>query len=172
MKKIYLISTNFLKENSTVNLNVEDSLLRNSILEAQNIQLKSTLGTTLFSHILTLVEEGDIGEVGYEKYKTLLDEYIVPQVLYWTIFHCLPFLNFKFNNKNVGKQNSENTDPASLEEVRYLSNLTKDKAEFYSEQTTKFLRKNYSVYPEYTSTDNCGLTHPAKSNYSTGMALD
>ena len=170
--KIYLISTNYLKDNSTINLNVEDSLIKNAIQEGQKINIQQVLGTTLYEKILTLVEDDDIGDAGNEAYATLLTDYIQPSLMYWSLFHSLPFTNYKITNKNIGTQSSDNSTPVELNELKYLTALTKDKAEYYSELMRKYIVKNNTDYPEFCTSDNCGLIHPAGSSYNCGMVLD
>jgi len=170
--KVYLISTNYLKDNSTINLNVEDSLIKNAILEGQRINIQQMLGTSLYDKIIELVGDDSIDDSINVNYKSLLTTYIQPCLTYWAQYHSIPFLNYKINNKNIGQQSSENTEPAELDEVKYLTSLVKDKAEFYTELGTKYLKKNTTLFPEFTTSDNCGLIHPNKTNYSSGMCLD
>ena len=69
MNTIYLISTQFLKENTPINDNVADYLLNAAIRDAQTINLQQVTGTKLYKKVLNLVENGTISDEINAKYK-------------------------------------------------------------------------------------------------------
>ena len=78
-------------------------------------------------------------------------------------------------NKGVMVRSGENSQPASLEEVQAQYNYWKQKAEWQSERTTKFLQENATttVYADYyASTVTGDDLIPNATNFTTSIFLD
>ena len=75
-------------------------------------------------------------------------------------------------NKSVSGQNSDNSQPIDLEELKYLQAQLRDKAEFYTQRLADHLLANMTLYPEYTSADNIDDIKPSSNSYFAGMQLD
>jgi hypothetical protein len=82
-------------------------------------------------------------------------------------------INYKYFNKAVGVQNADNMNPASIDEIQYIRNESKNKAEWYAQRLTLFLMENNTTYPLYLNQTNVGIdTIFAKmNNYTSGMVL-
>ena len=112
--KVLFISAEYLRENSIINGNVDSKLLEPYITMAQNIHIEAIVGTKLYNELVD-----DIGSITALN-KTLLDDFIQPALIQWTMYEALPFINYKFTNKSVSTNNSDNADPVGLEEIHYL----------------------------------------------------
>lgn len=169
MKKIYLVSTAVLKQQSIINDNVADELLSNAIYEAQSIDCQQILGSKLYNRIIELVEDGTISE--HTDYKYLLDEYIQNIVIYAATLRATVYIRFKVMNKSVSGQNSDNSNPVSLDELEYLRNSINNDLQFFQKRLQDFLTSNRSLYPEYEICSCDGELNPQKNVYRTSLVI-
>jgi hypothetical protein len=170
--KVYFISEQYLKDNTSISMNVEPQLLNIAIQDAQNIHIQPLLGGTLYKKLCDLIVDGTIGATANEKYKTLLDDYVAPATSQWALAECLPYIRWKLMNKSVSSQQSDNTTPADLEEIKFLKAELRNKAEFYGERIVDHLKANYTLYPEYIDLTNSENMPPNGNAYFGGIQLD
>lgn len=171
MQTIYLISTNTLKQNTPINDNVADYLLNAAIRDAQTINLQQTTGTRLYKKILQLVADNTIKTPENEAYKTLLDDYIQPLVLNYALVYAIPAIRFKLMNVGVVSQSSENSTPTSLQEMQYVVDDARNKAEYYATLLSDYLKANYKTYPEYYANKAIDEKRPTCTQYTSGLVL-
>lgn len=171
MKQIFLISTQDLKDYSIISDNVEDSLLSNAILEAQDINLQSLLGTKLYKKILQLIDDDQIALSQNSYYKTLLDEYCTKIVLYAALHRAIPYVHYKIVNKGITTQSSEYSTTTSIQEMEFLMDKIKNDLEFFSNRMTKYLLANIRFYPEYMSATSIDDMIPNVQPYRTSMVI-
>lgn len=151
--KILFIDVNYIKERSSVMENVEEKFIANHILEAQEIHIQEILGSNLYYSLLNDFNT-DTNTFSLPKYKTLVEEYIQPCLLYYTLYESLDDLYAKVTNKSILIQNSENSTPIS---EAYLTKRKADflnKAEYFSTRLTNYLIDNKNIYTEYLSSSN------------------
>tara|TARA_R110000782_G_scaffold71112_1_gene142704 strand:+ start:117 stop:632 length:516 start_codon:yes stop_codon:yes gene_type:complete len=166
--KVLMLTADYYKRNSVVNLNVDEELLHPQIIKAQNMRIEKILGTNLFDTVLT--------EIDAQSYTariiTLLEDYIQPALVEWVTYTALPYLNYKITNKSISKKSSDNSEPSDLNEVNYLRQNIRDDAEYYSERITKFLESNKDIYTEYINGNtDCDDIKPSKLNFISGIYL-
>lgn len=168
-KKIYLISTSVLKENSVICANVDDSLLLNAIIEAQDIELQQTLGTQLYNRILNDIDEDSLAG----DYKSLVDDYCQNFVCYFAVYHAIPSISIKIKNKGTVRENSEWSQDSTFQEMSYLRKDIQDKAEFYAQRLSDYLQANKDSFPEYKANCGCcGDVAPKRNQYRSGLVLE
>lgn len=172
MERIYLISTQDLKDFTPVNDNVDDSLLHNAILEAQEINLQELLGTKLYKKILSLVKNDEINLPANAKYKELLDEHITKVVLYAALYRAIPYIHYKVVNKGITTQFSTESSTTTINEMEFLMDKVKNDMEFFANRLSRFLLANTQVYPEYMSATQIDDMIPDVTPYRTSMVLD
>jgi len=68
---VLFISETKLKENTAITENTDSSELRFCIQQAQQIFLQESLGTNLYQKLQDVVDNGDINNATYVKYKEL-----------------------------------------------------------------------------------------------------
>ena len=88
------------------------------------------------------------------RWKTLLDDYIVPMGIWFTQVDYIPFASYQIKNGGMYKHRSENADSVSKEEVDYLVEKARTNAEWYSRRFIDFMSFNQTLYPEYTNNIN------------------
>lgn len=172
MNKVYLISTQNLKDSSIINNNVDDSLLHNAILEAQEIELQQILGTRLYKYIIGLVEDGTISLPINSEYKQLLDEYCTKVVVYAAMLRAIPYIHYKVMNKGVQTQNSENSSTTSISEMEFIMDKIKNDLEFFSTRLSTYLLANREKFPEYSFVKTIDEIAPEPQQYRSAMVMD
>jgi hypothetical protein len=78
---VYFISTTYLKDNTPLNENVDDKLLKSAIKEAQEIYIRDVIGSGIYNELQTQAYANTLTALNV----TLLDSYIAPCVKYYTL---------------------------------------------------------------------------------------
>lgn len=169
MARVLLISEKTLKENSVINNNVDGMYVLPAIEFSQDAGLQPIIGTKLYNRLMDMVEDGTIGN--NEDYKYLLDEYITPFLLNKVTAEIQIPLAFKLRNQGVVQQTGENTYVPSLKDMQYVTQNYENKANFYGNRLSDFLRANRSKYPEYCKIDSCADMPSDSGAYKTGLYL-
>lgn len=169
MARVFLISTATMKKNSVVNNNVDDMYLLPSIEIAQDAGLQPLLGTKLYNKLMDLVADGSI--TGATDYKYLLDEYIAPYLINKATADIIIPLSYKLRNQGMIQQTGENTYAPSLRDTQYVIQNYENKANFYGNRLSDYLKANRSKYPEYCKIDSCADMPSDSGAYKTGIYL-
>lgn len=168
MANVIFISEQYIKDSSYIDENVDVKLLRNNILETQDIRIRDIVGTGLYDELKTQVQAGTKTALN----NTLLDDYIKPALKYWVLHDSALILTFKVMNKSIVKRNSENSETIETADLDRLMDHFKNRAEYYSERITKYLIENESSYPLFTNPGNgVDTVHPKMNNYTQGLHL-
>lgn len=169
MAKVLLVSEQTLKKNSVINNNVDGMYLLPAIEYAQDAGLQPIIGTKLYNKLMDLVEDGSI--TGATDYKLLLDEYVTPYLINKVTADVQIPLVYKVRNQGVVQQTGENTYVPSLKDLQYVIQNYENKANFYSNRLSDYLKANRKKYPEYCSVDSCADMPSNKNAYNTGIYL-
>lgn len=145
---ILLVSVDDLKKNTPIDMNVEDNILEMSILDAQNIDIQDILGTTLYTSILTLVNSGTINDPENVEYKELLDNWVWPLQIKFSLYRSIMPMRVSFRNKGLMENNSDNSQPVDKEFVTYVENKIRNDIEFYSNKLKGYLCYFFEKYPD------------------------
>ena len=138
---VYFISTTYLKDNTPVNENVDDKLLKTSIKESQEIYIRDIIGSGLYNELQTQAFAGTLTQLN----TTLLDTYVAPCLKYYTLTEAMLPMTFKLMNKSVASRESDNARAISVEEMTLIEGRYRDKAEYYANRLRDYLRpKNTS----------------------------
>lgn len=157
---VLLITEQRLKDNTSINENVDSAELRFCISQAQQIFIQESLGTNLYEYILNLVKTGDIEDAGKIKYKELLNNFITPTLISYSYYLALDNFFVKFVNVGLQSFRSEQSQPIGIKEFTYLKNSARDQAQFNDNLLRRHLVFNNSDYPQYTLTTNNGQLIP------------
>lgn len=163
--KYLIVGTQYLRDNTIINDNVDAQVLQPIIRAAQTKYIQQVIGDSLYSKIIADIQSNTISG----NYKILVDDYIIPVLLQYIVYEAVPFMTFKFRNKSISKQGSDNSTPAELTDLEYLRNNILPTAQFYAERLRNYLCNNSSLFPEYTqySTD----INPNPNNYFNGIHI-
>jgi hypothetical protein len=161
----------YFKDNSILNDNVDWKIVQPIMISVQDQYIQPILGTNLFDEIADEIYASTVSSDN----QTLLDSYIRKCIIWYVLSELAPALKYRFQNKGIMVRSGENSQAGSLEEIQYTVKMYKDKAEWYSEQCTKFLREHAttSLYANYY---NGVITSdeilPNSTNYTTSIFLD
>jgi hypothetical protein len=159
------ISAQYLRENSIINDNVDANVLQPIIRTAQDKYIQSNIGTSLYNKLISDVSANTLSG----NYILLMEEYIIPILVQYSVYEAVPFMNFKFRNKAISKQSSDNSVPADLQELAYIRDNVLATAQFYCERMIQYLRLNSVLFPEYHTW--VGGIAPAVDNYFNGIHI-
>lgn len=167
--KIYLISPDYLKENSPINENVDEKVLQPLIMATQDMRIHPVIGTGLYNEIKDQIKNSTLTSDN----QTLLNDYILPAMVWWCMYDAPFDLTYKFMNKSVVKRNSDNSAPPDIEELHTIANKYRDKAEFYTKRLERFLCAYAATYQLYNNPGSgYDVLVPSHQAYQTGMNLD
>ena len=157
----------FFKQNGLINDNADAKIITPIIILVQDIYLHPILGTKLFNDIKAEIIAGSISTEN----QTLLDDYLMKVMLWYTLCECTPAFKYRYMNKNVMSKSSENSTPADLSEIKFLMDKWKNNAELYAQRTTIFLRNNTDTYPLYLTNVEPEEIRPNRNNFTAGLYL-
>lgn len=150
-QEILLINEDVLKKYTPLTDAVDPNLIRPCIYVAQDMYLQNFLGTNLTNKIKDDVANGTLSG----NYETLLNEYILKLLIWWTMVELYPSLLYKHDNGNLVSRQSEDTTPVTKGEMESLKEKARENARFYTKRMVDYLRFNTTLFPEYTNnTDN------------------
>lgn len=148
MTNTLLISEKYVKTQSNIQDNVWGDFLTPAIREAQDIELQPIIGRPLYKKILKEVENKDVEA----RFKTLIEDWIQPYLLYQTIVSLIPIIGTKLGNIGTVISNDEHVQNISSSERENLEYRYRYLADHYKSELQKYLLANKDLYPELTST--------------------
>lgn len=166
MNVVLLISETTLKQYTVISDNVDASYIAPSIQKAQDMGLQPLIGSVLYNKLCNDVRNGSIAS----KYRTLLDNYIVPYLcnqvaveLQWALFA-------KIRNNGIVTSQDNQTQQMSIGDCEYLRKKYEYDADFYAHRLTDYLCANAANYPEYKKCVQGGIKADADA-YKTAIVL-
>ena len=150
MATVLFINRTDLIRNSIIDGNVDTDKYIFFLKTAHEIHLQNYMGTKLYEGLTAALIAG-IDLAANKRWKTLLDDYIVPMGIWFTQVDYIPFASYQIRNGGMFKHRSENADTVSKEEVDYLVEKARTNAEWYSRRFIDFMSFNQTLYPEYTN---------------------
>ena len=138
-----------MKQNTTIEDNVDDNKLVPFIYSAQDTHIQQVLGTNFYNRLKSGVTLNNLTTLETD----FLTDYVQPCLAQWVYFEAYPFLNFKTTNKAVSKESSEFSQPSELDEIKYMRTAIRDLAEFYLRRIAAYLCDFGYLFPEYQNPD-------------------
>ncbi len=170
MAEFLLTSEAFVKSVTSISDNVTGKYIQSSIREAQEIGLKSILGTALLN---SLKEKGlakTLTEEDNPAYKDLVDR-VQYYLAYTAICELATKVTYKVGNFGVAKSNDENLQVVTQDEVAKLQYYYQSKADFCSLEIQQFLLDNRAAFPELGECDCRRIQSNLYSAASCGLWL-
>ena len=152
MATVLFINRTDLIRNSIIDGNVDSDKYIQFIKLAQEIHIQNYLGTKMYDALTTAMP--NIDQPANSRWKTLLNDYVVPMLIWYAQVDYIPFASYQIRNGGMFKHRSENAETVSKEEVDYLVEKARTNAEWYSRRFIDFMSFNQTTYPEYTSNTN------------------
>ena len=152
MATVLFINRTDLVRNSILDGNIDTSKFVQFIKLAQEIDVQQIIGTNMYDGLSAAIP--NIDEPGNARWKTVLDDYIAPMLIWFAQVDYIPFASYQIRQGGMFKHRSENAETVSKEEVDYLTEKARTNAEWYSRRFIDFMSFNETTYPEYTSNTN------------------
>ena len=169
-QKALFISILDLKKKSILSGNVDPDKIIQFVEVAQDTHIQNYLGGKLYHKMQELILDNTISDAGNADYKTLLDDYIKPMLIWFTQSDYMPFAAYQVSNGGVFKHRSENSDSITTEELNILVRRAQETAEFYTRRFMDYIDHNSHLYPEYLESSNEDM-HPDKDVNFGGIYL-
>ena len=139
----YFITASFLKDNTPLNENVDDKLIKNAIKEAQDIYIQDLIGSDLYNELQTQIVAGSTTALNV----TLLDRYIQPCLMHYAVCESALPLTYKFLNKSISTRNADDATPINVQDLNMIEERYRTKAVYYGTRLRNYLKENSSSYP-------------------------
>ena len=138
-KEYLLVSETFVKSVTSISDNVSGKYIQSSIREAQEIALKSILGTCLLDKLKELGLAKELDDPANIAYKDLVDK-------------CQYFLAYTaiVELTNKVKSNDENLQVVTQDEIAKMQYYYQSKADFCALELQGWLLENRTAFPELT----------------------
>lgn len=169
---VLLVSETKLKAFTNINKNVDMDVLKAEIQIAQDIDLQTILGTKFYQHLQNQVSA--TGNTFNANEKTLVDEYIQPYLIQTAYFNAMPQLMYRTMNRGIVSGDMENAQPVDIETMKYLRNIQKQRADFYSQRLIDYLLigKGQNLFPDYLNNSTYdGMVPDRTQKYNNGIFL-
>jgi hypothetical protein len=163
MPQAAFIDTNYIYRFTIIETNVDADLIQKFIWKGQDLNIQSAVGQNLYTKLINDCPNFT------GQYLTLVRDYIQPCLAEWVVYHSLPFINFRLTNKAVSQKSSDNSQPSTVDDIRWLRDQVRNNAEFYSERIKDYIRNNPSDFPEYFTTSQSFEVRPSKTGYFSGI---
>tara|TARA_R110000744_G_scaffold7256_1_gene24980 strand:- start:375 stop:881 length:507 start_codon:yes stop_codon:yes gene_type:complete len=141
-----------LVRNSIIDGNVDTDKFIQFIKLSQEIDIQQIIGTQMYDGLSAAIPT--INLPVNARWKLILDDYIVPMLIWYAQSNYIPFAAYQIKNGGVYKHRSENAETADKNEVDFLVEKARTNAEWYSRRFIDFMCFNQATYPEYTSNVN------------------
>jgi hypothetical protein len=163
-----LVSQTYLREQSLISDNVDFKLLTPIIRIVQTIDIQQLLGTNLYDKILTDVEATSLTG----NYKTLVDDYVLPAMVYYIMARAPYSLQYRYVNRGVVKKTGTDSAPISETEFAKVIDEYKNIAQAYGEMMVKYIRYNTNLFPEYSTNNGINEMSPNKTAYDIDFYIE
>ena len=168
MAQALFITRDDLVKFTAMNGNIDTDKFIQYIKIAQDIHIQNYLGTKLYNKL----NDGVIANNLTTDYSNLLNNYIKPMLIHWSMVEYLPFSAYTIANKGVFKHTSENATSVEKSELDYLVEKERSIANHYTTRFIDYMCFNQSKFPEYNTNSNADMFPDHDSiNNLTGWVL-
>jgi len=161
MAQALFVTRDELVKFTALNGNIDTDNFIQWVKVAQDIHIQSYLGTRLFKKINDDIVAGTLSG----NYLMLLNTYIKPMLIHWSLVEYLPFAAYTIANKGVYKHSSENSENVDKNEVDFLVEKERSIAQNYTRRFVDYMSFNQSLFPEYTANSNGDVYPDFESNF-------
>jgi hypothetical protein len=149
---VFLINKAYLNDNTVVDGNIDYMKFRPALQLAQDFDLKPFLGTDLLNALkVHAAANFDSNTVVPEPYKTLLETYVQPALVYFALARATPNFKFKYSAKGVVVKSSDNSQSAETIDIEKQTDDWRNIAQGYAREMVDYLLYNASSFPEYST---------------------
>ena len=165
---VYLLcNPAFIKDFLIIDKNVDDSIIRTAIMDAQEIDVHQLLGSELLSEIKQQASTNTLTPDN----QLLLDEYIRPCIARFALVYLVLLLNNRFTARGVVSKESDSSSIVSGNDYDNIRDELRNYAEFYAQRMLKFIIANISKYSKYYSVSDVSKMKSKLNSYTINWNL-
>ena len=166
METVLLVSEQRMKQWTSLDSNIRIDVLTPSIIQAQDIYIQDTLGTSFYRRLKAGVIANDLNA----NESAFLKDFVGPCLIQYSLYLLLPNLKYKMVEKGILNGASEETGATTLDEMKYLRDQAMDMAQFYNNRMLEYLQDNPGMFPLYQNpTPSDGMTPNKQNPYFSGL---
>lgn len=150
MARELLFNESYFFSSSPVDENVNYDTIQPIVWDCQELYIQDILGSPLYEALKAEITS-NAGTLTTARFLTLVNTYVAPCLLNYTLMEAQVFLLYKMRNKSVMTDRTDYSDPISFQELEYLRDNFRKKAEQYAEKIERYLCANQATFPEYTT---------------------
>ena len=168
MATVLLISETKLKAYSTLNQNIDMSLLVSTIYLSQELGLQTLIGTKGYDYYMELVKSVQLsGGTMSQPDRIMLDDYIAPYLIHRAYYEAMPEVFARKMNKAITIGNTDQGTSIDIKGMSYLREIEQGRYEFYAQRLLDRVQAFPSDYPWYYSyTDKDGMPSSSQTYFA------
>lgn len=160
-----LIDTDWIKDNTTVDTNVESTMLAKFIDKTQDKHIAPLLGTKLYNKIMNDYANNTLTGVYLDIYGYILN--VMKSAYMW---EAIPELHYFITNKGIVNKDSDYSQSVSEKNMQTVRNIYDSDMAYYKNRLSGFLHDNSHLIPELTE-DNGAQLKPTDNNLFMGVYI-
>jgi hypothetical protein len=168
MATVLLVSETKVKAFSTLNQNLDMSLLVSCIYMAQELGLQTLIGTKGYDYYMNLVKSVQLsGGTMSTADRIMLDDYIAPYLIHRAYYEAMPEIFARKMNKAIVIGNTDQGSAIDIKGMSYLREIEMSRYEFYAQRLLDRVQAYPSDYPWYYSyTDKDGMPSTSQTYFA------
>ena len=91
-------------------------------------------------------------------------------MVHYIMYESSPTFKFRYANKGIMTNSSDNGQPIPTNDMEYLMNIWKTNGEMYGDRMIKYLNYNNSTYPTYNNNTGADI-FPERNAYDVDIYL-
>lgn len=172
--RVLLANVERIKKESSLDDNTSDDDIRNSMMYVQDIIVEKVTGSCLMDQLKLIIDKCVVNQPQYKWYKRLLDDFILPMLIYGVKADLSIENTLQIRNQGVVRNNdTQHLQYPALSDVKYAEQRQNYKLDFYIDRAVKFLWCNRHCFRELCGCGcPCGCdTAPYQRPYHTPLNL-
>lgn len=162
MERVIFISTQNLKNDTIIENNSEDYILKPCIYDAHLIELQEVLGELFYKDLVNKTLNDTLSAEEVNLIKTYIYDFLIKVSLY----RAIPFLWAKFENTSIVVKKNETSDSIEYKDLQYLRNETLNDVSFLRKRLIDYLNQNINYFPLFKCSSNCNVLSPNTNTYN------
>ena len=160
MASILFTSEAYIKKFTPIGELVDWSDIEPTVHLTQDSYIQDVLGTNFYNYL-----QGVYSAQTLNADEITLMNHIKPALGHRVAEQAAPFINYQIKNKGIMTQNGDYSDAVDLDNLKYVRNELKNRAEFYTKRLSNYLCDNKDLFPEYKNDNDTDMT-PNKGGYN------
>lgn len=144
--EIYVISPEFVRQQSNLSQNIQDKFLNSAIREVTEIDFRNIVGSSLLNVIKSKIEDSSIYED--ETLNGLMDisKYFL---LYRVIARIIPIVAIKIDNIGLYQSTDEKTTQVKTDDVFKMQEYYTQRSDYFILLIKDYFKNNESYFKQY-----------------------